>query len=181
MYVFVHRGPDDLMFKCSFQTAMPSLKTRTEWCHSRRSSARTTPPSRGPVSGEPAGQPGDMEELTCTYAPAGVAGFLHMDVKGIEERDIKLSLKKKKKIKESETCIHCRCSWALCFLWSEVLQGSPSACWRERLQSLRSIAITLFNLKSIVIKVKKALCREFIVVKDCQSSRLNNLPRTSEN
>lgn len=95
--MFVHRDPDELMFKCSFQTATPSLKTRTEWCHSRRSSAPTTPPSRGPASGEPARQPPDTrhhfngEELTCTCAPAAAAGFLHMDVKGIEERDIKLS------------------------------------------------------------------------------------------
>lgn len=98
MYVFVHLDPDDLTFKCSFQMAMPSLKTRTEWCPSRRSSALTTPPSRGPVSGEPAGQPQDArrtldgEELTCTCAPAAVAGFLHVDVKGIEERDIKFCL-----------------------------------------------------------------------------------------
>lgn len=33
--------------------ATPSLKMRTEWCLSRRSSERTTPPNRGPTSGEP--------------------------------------------------------------------------------------------------------------------------------
>lgn len=54
---FFNRGPDILTSKCSFQTATPSLKTRTEWCRSRRSSEPTTPPSRGPASGEPAGQP----------------------------------------------------------------------------------------------------------------------------
>lgn len=173
MYVFVHRDPDDLMFKCSFQTAMPSLKTRTGWCHSRRSSARTTPPSRGPVSGEPAGQSWDtrpnfdVEEQMCTYAPAAVAGLLHKDVKGIEEHDINLSLKKKRG-KRAFT----RCRWALCFLGSSMFS----------LSLLKGTSpITLFNLKSVVIKVKKALCREFVVVKDCQSSRLNNLPGTSEN
>lgn len=35
------------------QTATPSPKTRTGWCPSPRSSERTTPPSRGPTSGEP--------------------------------------------------------------------------------------------------------------------------------
>jgi len=45
-----------------FQMATPSLKTRTEWCLSLKSSERTTPPNRGPTSGEllaflfPAGQ-----------------------------------------------------------------------------------------------------------------------------
>ena len=34
------------------QMATPFLKTRTEWCHSLRSSERTTPPNRGPTSGE---------------------------------------------------------------------------------------------------------------------------------
>lgn len=33
--------------------ATPSLKTRTEWCLSLRSSEHTTPPNRGPTSGEP--------------------------------------------------------------------------------------------------------------------------------
>lgn len=33
--------------------ATPSLKTRTGWCPSLMSSERTTPPSRGPTSGEP--------------------------------------------------------------------------------------------------------------------------------
>lgn len=95
--LFFNHDPDILTSKCSFQTATPSLKTRTEWCRSRRSSEPTTPPSRGPASGEPAGQPPaarqdfDGEELTCTCAPAAEAGFLHVDVKGIEESDIKLS------------------------------------------------------------------------------------------
>lgn len=82
--VAVHPDPDELTLNCSFQTAMPSPKTRTEWCRSRRSSARTTPPSRGPASGEPACRPTPRhasktfdggEELTCTCAPAAVAGF----------------------------------------------------------------------------------------------------------
>lgn len=101
-----NHDPDILTSKCSFQTATPSLKTRTEWCRSRRWSEPTTPPSRGPASGEPAGQPPaarqdfDGKELTCTRAPAAEAGFLHVDVKGIEESDIKLSLKKKKEKKQ---------------------------------------------------------------------------------
>lgn len=36
--------------------ATPSLKTRTELCLSLRSSERTTPPNRGPTSGEPPGR-----------------------------------------------------------------------------------------------------------------------------
>ncbi len=40
-----------------FQMATPSLKTRTEWCLSLRSSERTTPPNRGPTSGEPPANP----------------------------------------------------------------------------------------------------------------------------
>lgn len=94
MSFFFNHDPDILTSKCSFQTATPSLKTRTEWCHSRRSSAPTTPPSRGPASGEPAGQPPaarqdfDGEELTCTCEPAAEAGYLHVDVKGIEESDM---------------------------------------------------------------------------------------------
>lgn len=67
------------------------------------------------------------------------------------------------------------------FLWSEVLQCSPSACWREPLQSFPSTAIRLFNLESVVLKVKRPFVRELVFIKDCQSSRLNNLPRTSEN
>lgn len=35
------------------QMATPSLKTRMAWCRSPMSSERTTPPNRGPTSGEP--------------------------------------------------------------------------------------------------------------------------------
>lgn len=109
---FVHGDPDDLMvWNASFQTATLSLKTKTEWCRSRRSSARTTPPSRGPASGEPAGQPSRLAAKRfgrgrswrrCAYAPAAVAGFLY---RGCERRwgarhKRRWSEKKKK-------CIHC--------------------------------------------------------------------------
>lgn len=130
---------------CS-QMATPSLKMRTEWCLSPRSSERTTPPSRGPTRGEASAflftagllgaaaavSSGDIWSLTgrsggvCVCLRRwGEGGFGKRQKKGTlcrlwGKRDLKEKNKEQNKSRSLSAVVVCRADMirALCFLSS---------------------------------------------------------------